>query len=169
MEIVETGYHQRVYEWKILEWKNLSPYDILLLGTKCSDEDIRKAYKFLSMKYHPDKNNTEKATEIFQKISTAYDAISTPEKRNRQYVGEIGKALIVLIEEFPIETTILVVGLIGITFPIICVQKCYSFVQWTYTGICNNTISGYNYLFRYSTDVPDMSAVPVENDMVDID
>jgi DnaJ-class molecular chaperone len=60
-------------------------YDILGLNEKASQEEIKQAYRKLSLKYHPDKNpgNTE-AIGKFQKISEAYENISSVEKR-REY------------------------------------------------------------------------------------
>tara|TARA_R100000750_G_C2328525_1_gene89199 strand:+ start:213 stop:734 length:522 start_codon:yes stop_codon:yes gene_type:complete len=173
METIETKYRRRPYEWKVLGWKNLSPYDILLLDTKCSDEDIRTSYRFLSMKYHPDKNKTSNASEIFQKISTAYETISTPEKRSQHAAGEVGKALRELKEEYPVAATIVGIVLLTIAVPIICVQKCYSFVQWSYSSIIKSTISGYNYIPGYETDIAidtlQNDHVEIENNIDDID
>ena len=47
------------------------------------DNLIKKAYKKLSLKYHPDKNpdNKEAAEEIFKKISYAYGILGDKEKR----------------------------------------------------------------------------------------
>jgi DnaJ family protein C protein 16 len=56
-----------------------------LLGVKrnASKHDIKKAFKKLSLKYHPDKNkdNPEKAKEKFIKIANAYEVLSDDEKR----------------------------------------------------------------------------------------
>ena len=38
-------------------------YEILELDKNCSDEEIKKKYKELAKKYHPDKNNSEEAKE----------------------------------------------------------------------------------------------------------
>jgi len=60
--------------------KNL--YNILGVAKDASLEDIKKAYRKLSMKYHPDKNPGDKeAEERFKKISVAYATLSNPQKR----------------------------------------------------------------------------------------
>ena len=63
-------------------------YQILGVTEDASDEDIKKAYKDLALKYHPDKSSgTEKQ---FKEVSEAYEVLSDPNKR-RQY-DNIGKA-----------------------------------------------------------------------------
>ena len=56
-----------------------------LLGVKrtASKAEIKKAFKKLSLKYHPDKNkdNPKKAKEMFIKIANAYEVLSNDEKR----------------------------------------------------------------------------------------
>ena len=61
---------------------NKNPYSILELeiDKNLSKDDIRKAYKRLILKYHPDKN-TEDTTEKFKEIHTAYEILSNNEKR----------------------------------------------------------------------------------------
>eukprot|EP01033_Poteriospumella_lacustris_P000512 gene512-345_t len=58
-------------------------YDVLGLPRNSSDEDIKKAYRKLAMKWHPDKNrdNAEEAAKKFQDIGEAYDVLSDLEKR----------------------------------------------------------------------------------------
>jgi len=57
-------------------------YDILGVSEKASQDEIKKAYRNLSLKYHPDKNpGNPEAIGKFQKISEAYENISTSEKR----------------------------------------------------------------------------------------
>lgn len=58
-------------------------YDILELPKNSSDADIKKAYRKLAMKWHPDKNpnNVEEAAKKFQEIGEAYDVLSDAEKR----------------------------------------------------------------------------------------
>ncbi len=57
-------------------------YEILELDKNASDEDIKKSYKKLALKYHPDRNNTADAEEKFKSISIAYTVLSDKEKRN---------------------------------------------------------------------------------------
>lgn len=56
-----------------------------LLGIKrgASEQEIKRAFKKLSLKYHPDKNkeNPEKAKEMFAKIVNAYETLKDPEQR----------------------------------------------------------------------------------------
>lgn len=61
-------------------------YDNLGIKPDASDSEIKKAYRKLSIKWHPDKNptNKEKATAEFQKISEAYSILSDSDKR-KQY------------------------------------------------------------------------------------
>ncbi len=44
--------------------------------------EIKKAYKKLANKYHPDRNDSSEAKEKFQAIQEAYDVISDPKKRS---------------------------------------------------------------------------------------
>jgi molecular chaperone DnaJ len=58
------------------------PYSVLGVEKKASAEDIKKAYRKLARKHHPDQNpDDEKAEERFKEISEAHDVLSDPEKR----------------------------------------------------------------------------------------
>ena len=57
-------------------------YDILELPDTSGLDEIKKAYRRLSMIYHPDKNkNNPEATAKFQKISEAYETLGDVEKK----------------------------------------------------------------------------------------
>lgn len=59
-------------------------YNILGLDKKASAEAIKKAYRKLAVKYHPDKNQGNKeAEEKFKELNEAYEVISDPEKRKK--------------------------------------------------------------------------------------
>jgi molecular chaperone DnaJ len=60
-------------------------YKTLGVSKKATDEEIKKAYRKLARKYHPDRNPGDKeAEERFKEISAAHDVLSDPEKR-KQY------------------------------------------------------------------------------------
>ena len=59
-------------------------YDVLGVAKNASDDDIKKAYRKLAMKYHPDRNqgdDAKKAEEKFKEAKEAYEMLSDPQKR----------------------------------------------------------------------------------------
>jgi len=56
-------------------------YDILGVNEKASKDEIKKKFRTLSMKWHPDKNPSSEALEKFQKINEAYETLGNDEKR----------------------------------------------------------------------------------------
>ena len=66
------------------------PYEILGMARTGSPEDIRKAYRRLAKKTHPDLNpGNKEAEERFKDLAGAYDLLSDPQKRQRFDRGEI--------------------------------------------------------------------------------
>ncbi|MBK4734865.1 molecular chaperone DnaJ [Noviherbaspirillum pedocola] len=58
-------------------------YEVLGLAKDASDDDIKKAYRKLAMKYHPDRNPDSKAAEEkFKEAKEAYEMLSDPQKRD---------------------------------------------------------------------------------------
>jgi len=56
-------------------------YKILGVSRKASDKEIKKAYRKLSLQYHPDKNPSEDASSKFADVAAAYECLSDEEKR----------------------------------------------------------------------------------------
>ncbi|KTF91564.1 hypothetical protein cypCar_00042530, partial [Cyprinus carpio] len=67
---------------RIKQCKNY--YEILGVQKDASEDDLKKAYRKLALKFHPDKNHAPGATEAFKAIGNAYAVLSNVEKR-RQY------------------------------------------------------------------------------------
>ncbi len=64
-------------------------YKVLGVPKGASDDELKKAYRKLALKYHPDKNKSPEAEEKFKEIGEAYDVLS--DKRKRQIYDQVGE------------------------------------------------------------------------------
>lgn len=62
-------------------------YKVLGVNRRASAAEIKKAYRKLSLKYHPDKNPSPEAAEKFAEIANAYDVLSDEDKRKTYDMG----------------------------------------------------------------------------------
>ena len=65
----------------------IDPYKVLGVTRSASQEEIKKSYRNLSRKYHPDANinnpDKEEAEEKFKEAAEAYEVLSDPEKKSK--------------------------------------------------------------------------------------
>lgn len=58
-------------------------YDVLNISREASPSEIKKAYRKLAHKYHPDRNKDTDAEDKFKEVSEAYEVLSDPQKREQ--------------------------------------------------------------------------------------
>lgn len=84
-----------------------SLYETLEVSENASADEIKKAYRKLARKYHPDVNKDPKAEEKFKEINAAYEVLSDPQKNNNMTNMEtlclVGKILVILLEIKAVE------------------------------------------------------------------
>ncbi|KAK7411207.1 hypothetical protein VNO78_02639 [Psophocarpus tetragonolobus] len=68
-------------------------YEILGLEKTCTVEDVRKSYRKLSLKVHPDKNKAPGAEEAFKAVSKAFQCLSNDESRRKYDVSGEDEAI----------------------------------------------------------------------------
>lgn len=64
-------------------------YKILGVGKSATEEEIKKAYRKLALKYHPDKSKEKGAEEKFKELAEAYEVLS--DKRKREIYDQVGE------------------------------------------------------------------------------
>jgi molecular chaperone DnaJ len=59
-------------------------YEVLEISQSATLDDIKKAFRKLALKWHPDKNpNNDEAPDMFRRVAEAYQVLSSPEGRSR--------------------------------------------------------------------------------------
>lgn len=65
-----------------------SHYEVLGIDKNANDIEIKKAYRSLSLKYHPDRNSSEEAKTLIQQVNAAYEVLSDKEAK-QNYDNEL--------------------------------------------------------------------------------
>ncbi|MCH7944501.1 MAG: DnaJ domain-containing protein [Armatimonadetes bacterium] len=58
-------------------------YEVMGISSDASEEEVKKAFRRLALKYHPDRNQEPEAEARFKEVSQAYDVLKDPEKRKK--------------------------------------------------------------------------------------
>ncbi|KAI4349001.1 hypothetical protein L6164_009660 [Bauhinia variegata] len=140
------------------------PFTILGLEAGASDSEIKKAYRRLSIQYHPDKNPDPEAHQYFVEfISKAYQALTDPVSRENYEKyghpdGRQGLKMAIALPDFlltidGVSEGILLLGIVGvcILLPLV-VSVIYLSRSSKYTGnyVMHQTISAYYYFMKPS-------------------
>ncbi|VDO32190.1 unnamed protein product [Onchocerca flexuosa] len=76
---------------RILKCRGRDAYIVLGLRADCKDDDIKRYFKKQAVLVHPDKNHLSGADEAFKILSRAFDAIGTPDVRNKYNIANLHK------------------------------------------------------------------------------
>ncbi|KAJ8904593.1 hypothetical protein NDN08_001111 [Rhodosorus marinus] len=70
--------------------ENVSLYDILQVDKNASEAQIKKAFRSLARKLHPDRNPDKDAAEQFQQLQKDYEVLIDRQRRSRIWLGNAG-------------------------------------------------------------------------------
>lgn len=156
-----------VYYIKLMtqEVQPFEPFSILGLESGATDAEIKKAYRRLSIQYHPDKNPDPEANKYFVEfISKAYQALTDPVARENYAKyghpdGRQGMQMGIALPSFLLNINggaasgVLLLGLVGlgILLPLL-IAVVYLSRSSKYTGnyVMHQTLSSYYYLMKPS-------------------
>lgn len=80
----------------------MNPYHILGVSTTATDQEIKRAYRDLVKRYHPDRQSAEASHEQIALVNQAYDILSDPQKR-AEYDRGYASLFYVVEQEDPLE------------------------------------------------------------------
>lgn len=112
-------------------------YDILGVSKDASTAEIKRAYRRLALKYHPDRNKEKDAAEKFKEVNEAYEVLSDPKKR--QTYDQFGHAAFDQAAGF------------GATGPFTRTYKSGPFT-YTYTTVGGSPFEGFGFDFGGFSD-----------------
>src|SRR5699024_2644075 len=68
-----------IYDWAMAEKRDY--YEVLGISRTADETEIKRAYRKLARKYHPDVNKDDNAEEQFKEVNEAYEVLSDTERR----------------------------------------------------------------------------------------
>jgi curved DNA-binding protein CbpA len=92
-------------------------YNVLGVAPNASDEEIKKVYRALAMRFHPDRNPVPGAEARFKSITKAYEILSVPAKR-AEYNQSVNHRIVIDPEAEAYALWRSVFNLHGVTLPI---------------------------------------------------
>jgi len=91
-------------------------YAVLGVAPNASDDEIKKVYRSLAMRYHPDRNDAPGAEVRFKSITKAYEILSDPARRD-EYNQSVNQRIIIDAEAEAFELWRALFQLNGVTLP----------------------------------------------------